>query len=506
MNPARFQTLLKRAHGEHQAGNIERADALYQQALALDPGHPEALYLLAALQLQTGRPESALGLIDRAIARLGRRPELLVNRSSAALAAGRTAEACIDAGEAAEGLPQSFGAWFNLGLAEAARRNWPASQHALARALTLRPADPRCQLHWQIAVLHGAPERYRPIEAAVLAEAAQLMDPLAELVGTLTRVGQAAEASRLAGTVADALPDQEPIGRQWIRKTERAGLARTAERLADRLIERFPDSADARLFVAAARQRRAATEAACRDYRHLLEIKPDYWQAHSNYLISLQHLPGIGPAELAEAHAEWARRHFPKARAIARSVRRGPIRVGWFSPRLLAGPMESFFVGVLKAFPRNGVEHWLYQTHDIADSSTPRFKAVADHFASVADLDDFALADRAVADSIDIAIDLSGHSPHHRLRAFGRRMAPVQVSWLDYFHPTGIPAIDYFFTDRVLGPEPGGGVGSPGSDPGPAAALDRRRDQAHKYSSACPAPSSNCAACNSMMSNCARIL
>src|SRR6185436_11658518 len=63
---------LQAAAAAHQAGDLERARALYRVALEADPGNSDALHLLGILESQQGNHEAALELIGRAIARQDR--------------------------------------------------------------------------------------------------------------------------------------------------------------------------------------------------------------------------------------------------------------------------------------------------------------------------------------------------------------------------------------------------------------------------------------------------
>jgi protein O-GlcNAc transferase len=93
-----------------------------------------------------------------------------------------------------------------------------------------------------------------------------------------------------------------------------------------------------------------------------------------------------------------------------------------------------------------------YSNHAIEDAVTQRIKGHFAYWHSIVSLSDEALAEKIRADSIDILIDLSGHTAGNRLLAFARKPGPVQVSWIGYPGTTGLQAVDYFLTDRFCLP------------------------------------------------------
>ena len=68
-------------------------------------------------------------------------------------------------------------------------------------------------------------------------------------------------------------------------------------------------------------------------------------------------------------------------------------------------------------------------------------------------LSDEEFAQTVQKDSIDILIDLSGHTAHNRLPLFAWKPAPIQATWLGYLGTTGVAAIDYLIADEWTLPE-----------------------------------------------------
>jgi predicted O-linked N-acetylglucosamine transferase (SPINDLY family) len=76
-----------------------------------------------------------------------------------------------------------------------------------------------------------------------------------------------------------------------------------------------------------------------------------------------------------------------------------------------------------------------------------------DRFVDISGVPD-ADAARAIADaSVDVLVDLMGHTTGNRLGVLARRPAPVQAHYLGYPGTTGAPYVDYFVSDAAATPQ-----------------------------------------------------
>jgi protein O-GlcNAc transferase len=128
-----------------------------------------------------------------------------------------------------------------------------------------------------------------------------------------------------------------------------------------------------------------------------------------------------------------------------------PLRVGLVSADLWTHPVGLFLLALLPSSSARSVEWVVYdsRTAEAAanDAVTQTLRAAATRWHEVAAWPDAHLARQVREDGIDVLVDLSGYTAHHRLAAFASRPAPVQLSWLGYHGTTGLPFIDGVIAD-----------------------------------------------------------
>jgi Flp pilus assembly protein TadD len=123
----------------HQAGQYTRAEKIYNQLLARNPDHADALHLLGMLRFATGNTTEAEKLIRRAITVEPRQPVFHSNLGIV-LAAARTFDAAIAEYRLADSLgPPSPENLNNLGVALHASGAAPDAIDCFKRAVILKP-------------------------------------------------------------------------------------------------------------------------------------------------------------------------------------------------------------------------------------------------------------------------------------------------------------------------------------------------------------------------------
>jgi predicted O-linked N-acetylglucosamine transferase (SPINDLY family) len=194
---------------------------------------------------------------------------------------------------------------------------------------------------------------------------------------------------------------------------------------------------------------------AVEDYTRFLEKNPHNHQARSYRLFALQNLPGQSREALFAEHLNYGRQFelapnfsFPNEADPARRL-----RVAILSPDLREHSCAYFLEPLLQHLSREEFELYLYHDHIREDSVSARLGAHATVWRNFVGQSNDAVERTIREDAPDILIDLAGHTGMEvRLPVFARRVAPVQISYLGYPDTTGVPAMDYRFTDGFADP------------------------------------------------------
>lgn len=173
-----------------------------------------------------------------------------------------------------------------------------------------------------------------------------------------------------------------------------------------------------------------------------------------NAAMSLLYADTVTPEEVADRHralfASWG--HGARSRESFQSDPDPdrPLRIGMVSGNLHhQHPVNIFLQPLLARWDHTGLPLTIYNTGSTVDDQTRLARA---RVGTWRDVTTAQLAPTVAADRIDILIDLAGHTAGGTMRAFARRMAPVQASFLGYPGSTGVPNIDWLIGDPLVTP------------------------------------------------------
>ncbi len=423
---------LEQALALHESGRLEEAEARYRAILRDGARNAPALHLLGVLLHQRGDHAAALEPIRAAIAAEGDVALYHYNLGNVLAALGDDEAAGESFAHATRLNPGHAAAWFNLGRAHQQRARDRDAIAAYRRSLAIDASlDAASHELGKLLVAHadknpGSDDAYKEAIALLQGRWRSGPDPggarmaLAHALEQTGRWGDALEHfSELAA---------EPSGA----RAAYCGLGNCYNRMG-----RMPEAIQA--------------------YRKALAAGPGDANIASSIVAGLIYDVNCSPQALFEEHCAWGRRFAPTpspAQAGFSGQRNalGRLRIGYVSPDFRRHPVTALFLPVLERHDPEAVETHCYYNFPAHDAVTERVKRAAGHWHDIFGLTDAQVAARIREDRIDILVDLAGHTTHGRLLAFARKPAPVQVSWLGYFHSTGLPAMDYFVTDPHSSP------------------------------------------------------
>jgi len=405
-------------------GDLDAAAESYARALSSEPTLAEACANLGMIACVRGELESGTRWFAKAIELDPRMHRAFHNLGLARQALGEpeAALACFE--RAVELEPDTVESWYGLGTVLQALGKYDAATKSYRHALELRSDDP--DTHFQLGrVLYQAGHAEDAHESLV--RAVQLRPGFHEAHNDLGIVLM--EKGDLDGAIA-ALETATALSAEF---------------------------AEAHNNLAMALRRIGRLDQAVGAFRQALQVRPDFWEAHSNLVYALNFLPEYEPERIFTEHVEWARRHAEPLTAVARphATRRTTdrvLRVGYVSPNFRDHAVAYFFESTLVHHDPKRILVHCYSDVGRGDAFTERLRRSAPEWRDIAGQDDESVAELVRRDSIDILVDLTGHTENHRLRMFARKPAPVQVTWNGYANTTGMSAIDYRITDALADP------------------------------------------------------
>jgi len=425
LQPGQGQALLGRGFALWRLGRAAEALACYEEVLVLEPDNPDALVNRGNLLMDFQRPQEALASYERALALRPEHPDSLLARGNAWLVLRRLDQALADYDRALALQPEHGDALVNRGNALLGLGRAEEALASCERALALQPGRADAGVNRAVALL----ALRRPQEALDAVDRLLALRP-DHLDGVLNR-----------GTIL-------------------LELKRPTEALAcfERALALRADDVNAWMNRGSALHALARHQEALDSYDRALQLKPDHAGTHSNKIFVRDFLPGL----TFEEHQSERRRYWqaqspgipedPRPFANERDPERRLV-LGYVSADFKHHSAASAFGPVLRRHDADRFKVVCYSGVQAEDGWTREFRQRADAWRAVAGLSDAALAEQIRSDRIDILIDLSGHSKGNRLPVFGRRPAPVQVTAWGHGGGTGLPAMDYQFTDPVYIPE-----------------------------------------------------
>jgi len=372
----------------HQAGDLPRAEALYQQILQAEPRHSQALHFLGVLAAQHGQYEKALELVSQAIDLDSQVANFYNSLGNIYLNCyqPQAAQTCFQ--KTLELDPSFFEAYNNLGNVLSDLGSLSEARVCYQQAIALNPhfTEAYTNLGKVLNDLHF------PTQAFACFQRALLLNP---------------------------------------------NYADTYGHLGNLLFERNQFTEAIRCYQQALALKPSLI-LAHHNLLYVLNLSPEYDAA--TILVEHQKFNVQHALPLLRTPAYRPSRSSPK------------LKIGYLSPDFHRHSVAYFMEAIFAHHRHDHFEIYGYHTSQVTDEVTRRFQSCADSWLNCATFSDAALAEKIQHDQIDILVDLTGHLANNRLLVLARKPAPIQVTYLGYPNTTGLTAIDYRITDNYADP------------------------------------------------------
>jgi protein O-GlcNAc transferase len=405
----------------HRAGRLERASALYRQALTAKPNDPDALYLFGVLRLQEGDPAEAVEWIGKAIPLRPNQAEMHCNLAVALASLGRFAEAVAAYGQAIAMRPDYVDAFNNRGNALCElNRHWDAlGDYDRALAIRFDDADALNNRGNALSALD------RDVEALASYDRALALKPdydqaLNNRGAALSALNRHEEAVAAFERLLRVKPDYEYAKGNLLHSRLHSCDWRDYHGRADEI----------RRDVAAGGRAVAPFE-----FLSLSDSPSAQLRCARTYT---QHkFPATGPRL-------WNGERYSHDK----------IRVAYVSADFHSHAASHVMAGLYEAHDQSRFTTTAISLGpDKRDEMRTRLKGAFDRFIDVRTRSDRDVGRLMREMEIDIAVDLNGYTQGRRPGIFVSRPSPIQVAYLGFPGTVGGDRLDYMLADRFVIPE-----------------------------------------------------
>lgn len=430
INPQLVDAIAWMAHYEVRHNRLDEAAELYRQALRILPDNIQLLRGLGSVRFKQRRFAEAADRLRRVVELSPQDHNAMYELGIALQQTGELDEAEQCYRHVMAAFPQSVEVHNNLGICLALRGRLEESKAEFQAVLNIQPQHPEAHSNLGNVLLTQA--RYH--EAVACYKESLKYDQnnpmaynnLSAALAPLGHLHEAAQCGELAVKLQPNYPDAwNNLGNVY-KDMGWFDQAYAASREAMRQQPRGP-SGTTTLQTAT---------------------------AHSNLLMTLNYDPRVSTEQIAAEHYLWFEqegKELPRPTSYRnRPDPERPLRVGYISPDFRQHPVTDFLIPILEHHDREQFPTFLYSNSGALDATTDRVRNACDSWNIVHGRTDAEVARLVQDHEIDILVDLAGHTAHNRLVCFAMKPAPVQVTYLGYPTTTGLPTIDYLFTDAIV--------------------------------------------------------
>ncbi len=410
---------------ERNQGHNRFALERLTEALELFPTDPDLVNIVAACHLALQEFDKTLDVLASLPESFAHHPIVLCNRGSAYHGLGLFQNALQVYTEAATAAPEMKEAHLGLARAHFAMCEDAKSEAAAKQALELAPDDE---------------------------------DVLTILARALSRQKRDAEAIDCLKEGVARKPDSASLHHLLAVVSHEGSDFVTSEKAIKRAIELRPEVDYYHDLMGLLYLQHGAFAEAEKHFRIAINtVQEQTASYHSNYLFALHYNAELSAEEVFEAHCVYGDRFSGQQEDASSPLLNQPdpnrrLRIAYMSPDFRAHSVAFFMMPIIEGYDREQFEVFIYNGSLRRDDATDWFRDNCDQWRETHSRSFEDVHEMLVEDQIDILVDLAGHTGGNLLPIFGRRAAPVQVTYLGYPNTSGLPVMDYRLVDDVTDP------------------------------------------------------